>query len=168
MLKNAAKDEQEMNENASFSSRKEFTNLLIRLDKEGYPIPDEDFEMVLNTIRTHKDFITPEYIRFFILHSLKNGRYQEGPLCGIIKAKETLEFLMSELRETRFYQALIEVKDYLEDESLSSEIISKWFKGENVKKIAADLGKSPEEISIRLNEIDKKRKPEILTDEERQ
>ena len=138
-------DKLELNgmKNVFTSGRNNLMDILIILENLEVKISSKDIEIILNSF-----FIHPELANKKIIKSLISDANRKG------KAK-SVEMMLNELgnilRDTKFYEPLIEYKRWIKKLKFLPEIKVMKKQGMHNEQIAKKLGMSSAEVSILLN-----------------
>lgn len=126
-------------ENVSTEGRKNFIKILTSLHSLDADISDKDIEIVLNTFDLYPEMADKESIKFLISDASKKG--------GLKAAEKMTIALINTLRNTKFYEPLIEYRRWMVKQALLPKIQA--MKGQNMSNddIGKKLGISSLEVS---------------------
>ena len=130
-------------ENISTEGRIKLIEVLVALQNLDVDIYDEDIDIVLNTFYMYPEIANKDSIKFLISDAGKKG--------GIKSTERVILELLNTLRDTKYYEALVEYRKWVRKLNLLPEIQTMKKKGMNNTQIAENLGITSSEVSIVLN-----------------
>ncbi len=134
-------------ENISIDGRKKFIDILMKLHELNAEIPENDIQIVLDTIYSYPEIANKDCIKFLISDANKKG--------GIKSAEKMTIELMDVLRNTNFYKPLVEYNSWIRKVELLPRIQELKNKGMDNTNIGEKLAMSSAEVSIILNRAKK-------------
>ena len=126
-------------ENVSTEGRRKFMEILNKLHNLEVDIPDKDVEIVLNTLYLYPQFASKDTLKFLISDANKK--------MGIKFAERRIVELTNILKNTKFYEPLIEYRRWIRKQALLPEIKAMKEQGLSNTDIGEKLDITSAEVS---------------------